>query len=186
MDFQEVVGGWPPAVSWEPVSTWAFGFSKCILRKNLKQVIDHCPGFSSSATKPDPCTRIAAGTGRARLMGVGIYPAPLVFWGSCPVAPGLCPGHPLDSLGRAPSWSFPAGPGGWCPRTASRPGGGRSGRKSDFARGLALPCPWSRLPPSDLSRTNGHSQCILEKTTAVGDTSLGPLIPDGVIKPWCG
>lgn len=64
--------------------------------KNRKQVTDQCPSFSSSATKTGPCTRIAAGTGRARLMGVGIYPVPLVFWGSCPVA---CPG--VGVLGQA-------------------------------------------------------------------------------------
>ena len=50
-----------------------------------------------------------------RHIGLGIYPVPLVFWGSCPAAPGRSPGHPLDSLGRAPSWSFPCGPFGIVP-----------------------------------------------------------------------
>ena len=68
-------------------------------------------------------------------MGFGIYPAPLVFWGSCPAGPRRRPGHPLDSLGRALSWGFPTCPGGWCPRTVPHPGGGRSGGKYDFARG---------------------------------------------------
>jgi len=134
-DFQAVVGGWPSSLSWEPVPTPDFRTFPMHPPKNRQQVIDRCPGFSSSASKPDPCTRKAAETGRVRHMGVGIYPAPLVFWGSRPAAPGRRPGHPLDSLGRPPSWGFPACPFGIGPRTVPHPGGGRSGGKYDFARG---------------------------------------------------
>lgn len=161
-DFQEVVGGWPPSLSWGPAPTWAFGLSKCILRKNRKQVIDHCPGFSSAAPKPDPCTRIAAGTGPVRHMGVGIYPAPLVFWDSCPAAPGRSPGHPLDSRGRARSWGFPACPGVGVPgRLLAQEGEGLE--ESTISPGVRPSLTSTRLPPSDLSRTNGHSRCNIEK-----------------------
>lgn len=77
-DFQEVVDGWSSSFSWEPASTpdlWTFQVHPL---KNLKRVIDHFPGFSSSATKTGPCTRIASETGRVRHVGLGIYPAPVV------------------------------------------------------------------------------------------------------------
>lgn len=83
-DFQAVVGGWPSSLSWGPAPTRAFGLSKCILRKKLKQVIDPGPGFSSSAPKANPCTRNASETAGVSTTALGITPAPLVFWGLAP------------------------------------------------------------------------------------------------------
>ena len=133
-DFQAVVGDWPSSLSWEPAPTWAFGLSKCILRKNRRQVLDHCPGFSSSATKPDPCTGNAAGTGRVRHTGLGSTRSHRFFGVPVPLPLAAGPDTPwIRAVGPLPG-AFPFALG---VRTASRPGGGRSGRKYDFARGWA-------------------------------------------------
>ena len=119
-------------------------------------------------------------------MGPRIYPAPLVFWGSCPAGPRPLPRTPLGfaregpflGLSRLPLWDW--SPAGLSPRR------GQAWRNVRFCKGLGLPWPRPIPPPSDLSRTNGHSECIVEKTTTAGGTPLGPHTMDSLIKPWCG
>jgi len=172
-DFQAVVGGWPSSLSWESASTPDFRTFPMHPLKKSEAGEEHCPDFSLLAPKPDPCTRIAAVTDQVNTMGVEIYPTQLVFWGSCSLAPGRRPGHPLDSLGRALPWDFPACPFGIGPRTVPHPGGGRSGGKYDFARGLAFPLsdPVCRLRtiPGQVDFSNAP----LKKMTPAGDTSWG-------------
>jgi len=58
-------------------------------------------------------------------MGLGIYPAPLVFWGSCPLSPAATPGTPwIRSVGPFPG-VFPLAPLGLVPgQPLAQEGGG--------------------------------------------------------------
>lgn len=89
----------------------------------------------------------------------------LVFWGSCPAAPGAGPDTPwIRSVGPFPG-AFPLALGGVSPHGLS-PRRGQAWRKVRVRQGLGFSRPGLILPPSDLSWTSGHSRCIVEKNDA--------------------